>query len=62
MYFDISLKLLSQKNTKKVNKQNIWDSENWVFGELNKVTIFQLMVFNFVLSKVQSESQILSFM
>ena len=62
MYFDISLKLLSQKNTQKVNKQNIWDSENWVFGELNKVTIFQLMVFNFVLSKVQSESQILSFM
>ena len=26
VYFDINLKLLSGKNTQKVNKQNIWDS------------------------------------
>ena len=26
VYFDINLKLLSEKNTQKVKKQNIWDS------------------------------------
>ena len=26
VYFDINLKLLSGKNTQKVNKQKIWDS------------------------------------
>ena len=39
MYFDINLKLLSGKNTKKVNKQNIWDSQNWVFDELNEIYV-----------------------
>ena len=39
-YFDITLKLLSEKNTQKVNKQNIQDSYNWVFNELNKIKEF----------------------
>ena len=30
VYLDINLKLLSGKNTQKVNKQNIWDSYNWM--------------------------------
>ena len=36
MYFDINLKLLSGKNTQKVDKQKIQESENWVFGERDK--------------------------
>ena len=30
---------LSGKNTQKVNKQNIRDSQNWVFDELNDIQI-----------------------
>ena len=37
MYSDTNLKLLSGKNTQKVNKQKIQDSENWVFDELNEI-------------------------
>ena len=37
VHFDINLGLLSGKNTQKVNKQNIRDSLNWVFDELNEV-------------------------
>ena len=37
MYFDINLKLLPGKNTQKVNKQNIQDSQNWVFDEMNEI-------------------------
>ena len=39
VYFDINLKILSRKNTQKVIKQNIWDSKNWVFNELNEIFI-----------------------
>ena len=35
VYFDINLKLLSGKNTQKVNIQIIRDSKNWVFDEQN---------------------------
>ena len=37
MNFDVNLKLLSGKNTEKVNNQNIWDSLDWVFDELNEI-------------------------
>ena len=37
MYFDINLKLLPGKNTQKVNKQNIWDLQNWVFDDMNEI-------------------------
>ena len=37
VYFDIDLKLISGKNNRKVNKQDILDSQNWVFDELNEI-------------------------
>ena len=37
MYFDINIKVLSGKNTQKVNKRNIRDSLNWVFDGLKNV-------------------------
>ena len=37
VYFDINSKLLSGKNTQQVKKQNIRDSLNWVFDELNEI-------------------------
>ena len=37
-----SIKLLSGKNTQKVNEHNIWDLKNWVFDELNKMNIQDL--------------------
>ena len=39
MDFDINLKFLSGKNIQKVNKQNIQDSQNWVFDELNEISV-----------------------
>ena len=39
VYLHINLKILSGKNTQKVNKQKIWDSYNWVFNELNEIFI-----------------------
>ena len=38
MYFDINLKLISGKNTQKVNKQNIRDSQNCVCDLTMKLT------------------------
>ena len=39
MYFDINLKLLSWNYTQKINCQNIRNSKNWVFDELNEIEI-----------------------
>ena len=39
MHFDIDLKLLFGKNIKKVNKQEIRESQNWVFDELNEIIV-----------------------
>ena len=44
MYFDINLKLLSGKNTQKVNKQKIQDSENWMLDELNKICNYSKLI------------------
>ena len=35
----MNLKSLSRKNTQKVNKQNIQDSQNWVLDELNEIDV-----------------------
>ena len=35
------VKILSGKNTQKVNKQKIQDSENFVFDELNEIYVIQ---------------------
>ena len=35
----MNLKPLSRKNTQKVNKQNIQDSQNWVLDELNEIDV-----------------------
>ena len=37
VYFYIYFKVLSGKNNQKVNKQKIWDSQNWVSDELNEI-------------------------
>ena len=44
MCFDINVKLLSGRNTQKVNKQNIRDSYNLVVDELKQDINFEIRI------------------